>query len=80
LGDGIFDTKTGHYYVAIQSGISGKHNPTFFVPAPQIVQDNPKSTAAIEWEDLGTTSPTSHEENRPKQANLENSHRATHFS
>jgi hypothetical protein len=54
LGDGLLDPSTGHYYVAIQPGISGHDEPPFSVPAPQVVLDS-----GIRWQDLGTTLPSS---------------------
>lgn len=54
LGDGILDRRTGHYYVAIQPGISGARRPRFFVPAPQWLMEGP-----IKWQDIGTTLPAS---------------------
>lgn len=54
LGDGVLDNATGHYYVAIQPGISGGSPPTFVVPAPQIVLDGP-----LRWQDIGTATPAS---------------------
>jgi hypothetical protein len=56
LGDGIVDRKSGHYYVAIQSGISGEDEPPFSIPVPQVVASSAyDKEAAIEWQDLGTT-------------------------
>jgi hypothetical protein len=53
LGDGIFDNATGHYYVAIQPGISGPEpGPAFVVPAPQTITDT-----VPEWQDVGTSPP-----------------------
>jgi hypothetical protein len=61
LGDGVLDRATGHYYVAIQPGVSGKlpgppfelPGPPLTVPAPQVVAD----LAPLQWQDLGTTPP-----------------------
>jgi hypothetical protein len=58
LTDGLFDPDTGHYYLAIQPGISGSEEPPFDVPAPQVVTDL-GSEQKVEWQDLGTTLPAS---------------------
>jgi hypothetical protein len=62
LGDGVLDNATGHYYVAIQPGVSGVAPPQFAapgpplaLPAPQIVPDSPP----LQWQDIGTTPPAS---------------------
>jgi hypothetical protein len=54
LGDGLFDRATGHYYLAIEPGISGRRPPAFAVPAPQVVGDGKHL-----WQDIGTTPPAS---------------------
>lgn len=54
LGDGILDAATGHYYLAIEPGISGYHPPAFAVPEPQVVGDGTHL-----WQDIGTTPPAS---------------------
>jgi hypothetical protein len=59
LTDGLFDPDTGHYYLAIQPGISGSDEPPFDVPAPQVVTDSGSSPQNVEWQDLGTTLPAS---------------------
>jgi hypothetical protein len=54
VGDVIQNTSSGHYYYVTQAGISGANPPLFSVPAPPVVMDGP-----IQWEDLGTTLPSS---------------------
>jgi hypothetical protein len=55
LGDGILDNATGHYYLAIQPGISGPEpGPHFFVPAPQVVDGTTQ-----QFQDVGTSPPAS---------------------
>jgi len=60
LGDGVLDRATGHYYVAIQPGVSGAAPPPFelpplALPAPKVVAD----LAPLQWQDIGTTPPAS---------------------
>jgi hypothetical protein len=57
--DGVLDPQSGHYYAAVQSGISGLDAPPFYVPAPQSVLDGPGSSGQIQWQDLGTSLPAS---------------------
>jgi len=55
-GDGILDVNSGHYYVAIQAGMSGATQPQFSVPKP--VQLTAKDSTE-QWQDIGSSLPTS---------------------
>jgi hypothetical protein len=54
--DVVLDDQSGHYYSVVQSGISGFSRPTFSVPTPVAVAG---ADVNIEWQDLGTSLPSS---------------------
>jgi hypothetical protein len=63
VGDLIQDPSSGHYYSAVQAGISGPSIPRFSVPAPKVVSDDRSSmpvveSTAVTWVDVGPTLPT----------------------
>lgn len=65
IGDVVQDSLTGRYYTVIQAGISGDHAPSFYLPTPKTVHD---PTYQINWQDLGTTLPSSISSGQPQPA------------
>lgn len=63
VNDVIQDSLTGHYYTAIQAGISGLIPPTFSIPAPKTVSEHEDQ---ITWQDLGTSLPSSISTGQPQ--------------
>jgi hypothetical protein len=55
-GDAVLDPDSGHYYTAIQAGMSGTNEPPFFVPKPAQVAS---ADMIGQWQDIGTSLPTS---------------------
>jgi len=63
IGDVVADTLTGHFYIAIQPGVSGASQPIFPVtPMPTIPESQEAATVMdngqITWLDSGTSAPT----------------------
>lgn len=56
IGDTIENLDSGHYYSAVQAGISGANPPQFNLTAPKTV---PATDSNITWQDLGTSLPAS---------------------
>jgi hypothetical protein len=58
VGDAIQLGSSGHYYSAVQAGISGTALPDFYIPAPGKVAES-NAEAEIKWQDLGSSPPAS---------------------
>jgi hypothetical protein len=59
VGDTTLYAPSGHYYSAIQAGVSGKTEPPFNVPAPKSTSENGGNDPQVRWQDIGAVLPAS---------------------